>query len=526
MVKMNATSIGRILFGTIITAIFASPAWAQAGLGSKTIGFQIENLEDISRLIEVTAGRSLIIRTDEPIARQIVPEDAFMTVLTISPKEILISGRAPGSSQLILESEDGKALVFDVVVSLDLKQLEQALEKALPKADIGVSAIGETVLLTGNVPDSDMAETALGIAAMLTANIRNEMSVAAVQQVMLRVTIAEAARTAIRQLGINAFAVAEDVFLANQIGGINPVEISPIPGPVGLPLNMGFNQGAAGANNTFFFGLPRAQLEVFFLALRENDLLRILAEPTLIALSGQEASFLAGGEIPVPIPQDNNTLTFQYEEFGVQLLFRPTVMGNQKIRLDVAPEVSQLDFARGVTFAGFQIPAFSTRRTQTVVEMASGQTMALAGLLSEEIRGASAKLPGLGEIPILGTLFRSVNYQKQETELLILVTPELIEPLSPDQIAPLPGRGMLEPTDYELYLLGQLEGTEPDSPGPAASSSTAVEQEEPPTSAADSAESSSDEADPSETTIEGPWGVSSHEEAEETEKTDESDATE
>ena len=210
--------------------------------------------------------------------------------------------------------------------------------------------------------------------------------------------------------------------------------------------------------STIYFGLPRAQMEVFVQALAENGLLKVLAEPNLVATSGQTANFLAGGEFPIPVPQDLNTVTIEWKKFGVQLDFTPAVLPGQRIRLKVAPSVSELDFSTAVQFAGFVVPGLTERHAETTVEVGNGQTFVVAGLLSETARADSRRVPGLGDVPVLGSLFRSVEYRKNQTELMILVTPELVAPLDPQQVPPLPGEKMTDPNDFELYGLAQLQG--------------------------------------------------------------------
>jgi len=254
------------------------------------------------------------------------------------------------------------------------------------------------------------------------------------------------------------------MFAVNQLDQINPVNIG--GGPVGNIIQSGgipFATDQDGlvlqATPTLSVGFPRVQMQLFFQALRENTLLRVLAEPNLIALSGQEASFLAGGEFPVPIPQGiSGSVTIEFKEFGIRLSFTPTVIGRQMIRLKVSPEVSEPDFTTAVQFAGFVIPGLTQRKAETTIELASGTTIAMAGLLSESVRATSRKIPGLGDVPVLGALFSSVNFQKSLTELVILVTPELVSSMQPDQVAAVPGQFMQDPNDFELFGLGMLEG--------------------------------------------------------------------
>ena len=223
---------------------------------------------------------------------------------------------------------------------------------------------------------------------------------------------------------------------------------------------------------TLFTGFPDIDLEIFFQALAENQYLRLLAEPNLVAMSGEEANFLAGGEFPIPVVQGGSTsgvsVTIEYKEFGVRLRFRPTVLGDGTIRLKVAPEVSDLSETGAVEIQGFRVPSLLTRRAETTLEMKSGQSFALAGLMNQRDEGRSSRVPFLGELPILGALFRSVRYQTGDTELVVIAKATLVEPTSAAEPHPVPGVSHIEPRNWELYAGGKIEGagTEPGLPPP------------------------------------------------------------
>jgi pilus assembly protein CpaC len=277
--------------------------------------------------------------------------------------------------------------------------------------------------------------------------------VAGVQQVHVKVKVAEVSRTALRTLGVNALYTGSDFvggqFIGPEGGGpLNPVGI--IPSDT-IPISPGV---------TVFGAFLEQDFALFVQALAENQYLRILAEPDLVALSGEEASFLAGGEFPIPVVQGgivgNTAITIEYKEFGVRLRFRPTVLGDGTIRMYVAPEVSELSDIGAVVIQGFRVPAISTRRAETTLELKSGQTFGMAGLLRETASGRSSRIPGFGDIPILGALFRSVRYSRGETELVVLVTASLVEPMSSEP--PVPGQTHTEPNDWQFYGLGRLEG--------------------------------------------------------------------
>jgi Flp pilus assembly secretin CpaC len=311
-------------------------------------------------------------------------------------------------------------------------------------------------------------------------------SVAGVQQVQLRVRVAEVSRTAIRSLGINALWSGHhdnSFFGASTIGpdgggALNPINIGPpagaLAGPTGTPFTFNSNVNVSPLVTTFF-GFPRADLEFFLQALAENQYLRVLAEPTLVALSGEEASFLAGGEFPIPVVQGTTvggglSITIEYKEFGVRLKFRPTVLGDGTIRLHVAPEVSDLSDRGAVEIQGFRVPSIVTRRAETTLELNSGQSFSMAGLLDCTDQGRSSRVPGTGDVPVLGALFRSVRYVKGETELVVLVTASLVEPLSLASDPPLPGVLDCPPNDWELYAEGLTVGRKTASLSPYESS--------------------------------------------------------
>jgi pilus assembly protein CpaC len=287
----------------------------------------------------------------------------------------------------------------------------------------------------------------------------------------------------------------------NQIANINPVSIGAAPfGPVGGAhagaIPFAISGGGLTTNTDLTLGFPRVQLQIFFNAMRDNRLLRVLAEPNLAALSGQEASFLAGGEFPFQVPQSLGTTTIEWKNFGIQLRFTPTVIGRDMIRLRVAPEVSDLDFTNGISLNGVTVPALTSRRAETTIELPGGSTIAIAGLLSERVRGITQKMPGLGDVPVLGALFSSVSYQKDQTELVILVTPEIATCLGPDQVNPVPGQFMTDPDDFELMGLGMLEGKPAcEDTDPAGALQTKTPPRYPKCS-----------SPPEQMTLHGPWG--------------------
>jgi pilus assembly protein CpaC len=432
----------------------------------------------VPQRISLTVGKSTIVGSPEPIRRVSLAEPAIADAIVLTPRQIYVSGKAIGITNLTLWDEDNRVTaILDLEVSPDVSRLKEMLHKMLPdEKDISVIANNDHISLSGSVSSTANLSKVLAIAEPYApfgegkkAQIINLLTVAGVQQVMLEVRVAEMTRTLLRRLGINFNYVAD--------GGVNfglsllnsLTTVSSSPSFSGLPVAVG-NQ----INSVFRFTGLGATWTTFIDALQEEGLLKVLAEPTLITLSGKGANFLAGGEFPVPVPQagiaGTPIVTIQYKPYGVGLNFTPTVLSNNKINMEVAPEVSDLDYTNAIQIAGFVVPALTTRRVSTVVEMADGQSFAIAGLLRDNIRTTIDKFPLLGDIPILGALFRSTSYQKSETELIIIVTAHLAKPvdmtkqtLSTDQY--------IDPDDFEFYLLGTLEGRERKGPPRSASQS-------------------------------------------------------
>jgi len=425
-----------------------------------------------STLITMAKNESVAIDMKAKIDRAEVADPRIASVQLDRDDRLIITGNAFGNTQLRIFSS-GKQANFDVVVELNLTTLRGLITSISPQARVTARSVNGTVVLTGTVPDAATSERIGELAALFEGGkVQNQLNIAGVQQTNLRCVVAEVNKRATRALGVNwaigASDWSRDFFFANNVGNLNPTVFGSnglgnivAPNPAGQ-LTYNVAPTANGLNSNLTFGFPRAEFQMFVNALRENNLFRVLAEPNLTAISGQTASFLAGGEVPIPVTQGGavaGSITIEYKEFGVRLHFTPTVVGHQLIRLHILTEFS--DAVPGAAVVG-GLPAFSftTRRVESTVECGNGQTFAIAGLLSERVQAIASKLPGMGDIPVLGSLFQSVNYQKSNTELVILVTPELVQPLDPQQVGPTPGALMTHPDDFELFMLGALEGPE------------------------------------------------------------------
>jgi pilus assembly protein CpaC len=430
----------------------------------------IRDLEDHAEQIRIPLNHSILIETSRPSSRVQAVDPSVVFVQTVSPRQLLVTGTGTGSSQVLMWSEDGQQKIFQVRVEVDLVALNEALDVTDPLGDVEAVPLTGNIVLTGTASSTEMAERLMGVTELFMPSsglggvglIQNHMSVAGEQQVLLRVTVAEISRSAARQLGINGFLAGEnfrDAFVVSQVGGFNPSDFGALPfGDIRQNFNFGSLNGVPLSPTTpLSLGFPRVQMQVFIRALADNSLLRVLAEPNLVAISGETASFLVGGEFPIPVPQGIDQITIEFREFGARLNFTPVVRAGQRIRLHIAPEVSELDFASAVTIAGFSVPGLTQRRVESTVEVGNGQTLAIAGLLSDEVRGVASRIPGLGDVPVLGALFRSVEYRREITELVVLVTPEIVAPLNPDQVPPVPGEQFQDPNDFELYAMGLLE---------------------------------------------------------------------
>lgn len=375
----------------------------------------------------------------------------------ISDYEVLVTAKKPGNTQIIIWDIAQGSQTVDVSVTTDIEALRGQLKKILPEATIEANNVNGTIVLKGHVPNIRVAQQAVEVSKPYAENVLNFLEVAGGQQVMLQVRFAEVSRAASSQLGFNTFGTdGRSRFGFNNGPGGDPIGGLLAGSETSInPAVTVFGSGALG--NTAF--------EYFIQALRRNNLLRVLAEPNLITYSGEPASFLAGGEFPIPVPQTGSggatTITIEYKQFGVRLNFVPIVLGDGKVRLKVEPEVSDLDFTRSVAFQGFVIPSLTTRNLSTTVELSDGQTFAVAGLLSTRVTANKDVTPLLGDLPILGTLFRSTRYERNETELVVLVTPYLVDALNPGQVPALPGEVWRHPTESDLFINRDLGGPAP-----------------------------------------------------------------
>ena len=412
------------------------------------------------QILQLTSGKSIVLKSPERFSRVSIADPETAGYILLSPREIYINGKAAGATSLILWQNNHVSGIYEIQVEYDISRLKQKLHEMLPdEKGLRVFATHDSITLSGRISSATKLTQAIALAESYApkGKVNNLLQVGGVHQVMLEVRVAEMSRSLIKRLGINFNYVRGAEFGIGTLGGLTQL-VKPLDSTIGTGGPFGLFVSPA-VNATLRFQSGSTTWTGFIDALKDDGLVKILAEPTLIALSGQTANFLVGGEFPVPVPQGLGTVAIEFKPFGVGLSFSPTVLSENKINMKVAPTVSELDFTTAVRFEGFVVPGLSTRKTATVIELADGQSFAIAGLLRETIRDELSQYPVLGDIPILGALFRSRNFQKNETELVIIATPHLVKPLDMTK-QPLPTDFYIEPNDAELYLLGLMEGKE------------------------------------------------------------------
>jgi pilus assembly protein CpaC len=437
--------------------------------------------------LALNMGKSTMMRLPEPVLHRSVGNPDIVQAMLVGPDTLYIAGVDVGTTNMIIQGRSGACSVIDVTVSMDPAALRATLAAVLPdEKDIVVTAAADTIVLSGNVLDATVvvragelaaayvrrpvralqpgkeegagagAGAAAAPAASAAGGVRviNLLGVSAPQQVLLEVKIAEVSKTLLQKLE----------------GG---TKFNFSPGSWTATLLANFLTGTAGAG---IGGVKANGSQLGLDADKRDSLVRMLAEPNVMAISGQEGSFLAGGKFYIPVAQENNRITLEEKEFGIGLRFTPTVLGGGRINLRVAPEVSELSregigiSAGGLTGAAI-LPVVTTRRASTTVQLYDGQSFAIGGLIKNNLVGSLKALPGLGELPVLGALFRSTDYQQDRTELVFVVTARLVKPLAPDYS--LPTDALIPPTPAELLLHGKLEGTPAFAPVPASAGAPA-----------------------------------------------------
>jgi len=392
--------------------------------------------------LRVMVGKSLLINTTEKLKRVSVTDSTVASVQPITPTQILVHGKAPGEVSLLIWDELERSRSFDLRVDVDVSACAEEEHRVFPEEQITVTPSRAAIVLSGHVSTEDVAKRAGELASAYSPKVVNVLTFGPVgaQEVLLQVKFAEVDRSALTQMGVNFVSTGAGNTLGTvttgQFGGFGPQTLGP-PQPTTTSTAAGTTtttsvQTIDNVLNLFLF---RSDINfgAVIQALQTKNLLQILAEPNLIAVNGKEASFLAGGQFPFPIVQPGagfTAVTISFKEFGVRLQFTPVIMPNGNIHLKVAPEVSTLDFTDALTISGFTVPALSTRKAETEFELQDGQSFVIAGLMDNRVTDIYNKIPGLGDIPILGNFFRSKSVQKSNSELMVLCTVRRISPSS------------------------------------------------------------------------------------------------
>jgi pilus assembly protein CpaC len=404
--------------------------------------------------LSVPMNRAVVVESDTPFADLSIANPGIADISSLSDRSIYVLGKAPGRTTLTIIAPDGSLIAnVDVHVAPDIAEFKERLQQILPGERIEVRTANDGIVLSGVVSSTQKLDRALDLANRYAPDrVSNLMSVGGTQQVMLKVRFAEMNRSVSKGLqgGFTAlFNDGETIGIGG--GGTGILQGDPIrPG-----FSTGTNAGGIGVAAT----IGNTALEVLFSALETKGLARTLSEPNLVTLSGQQASFLAGGEYPIPVVDDEGGVTVEYKPFGVELTFTPRVVDGDIINLDLVAAVSGLDPSIVVSGGGgFNFNAFRRREAQTTVEMRDGESFAIAGLLEDDFQDEVTQLPWLGDIPVLGTLFRSADYQRDQSELVVIVTPHLVTPVRGEALA-LPTDRVRPPTEGEFFLFGRTAAT-------------------------------------------------------------------
>jgi len=441
------TKYQRIFLGTRVPLIMR-PAFAAflfgiclSGLPNSLVGQDLIQTT-AERVITISRGQTAILTRPDSITRMSIADEGIAYPAVIPPNQVLINATGIGSTSLILWGRTGPARMYTVEVTADIASLQRQVDELFPGAGLSVTSTGTSVVLSGEVRDGTVVQRALELAAAQGIPVVNNVVAPPPNQILLHVEFAEVARSAIREVGGDLIRLLNPSNIGDAFGSDDTHEIEAL---------------SEGFVNIMIEG-DGARLDAVIRALKNTGEFRSLAQPNLVTREGEEASFLAGGEFPFPSIQGGGAqgaVAIQWREFGIKLDFTPTITNSGNIRLRVAPEVSSLDFANGLTIQGFNIPSLLSRKVETDVELRPGQTLAIGGLLDNKLLTDVDKIPILGDIPILGFFFRSEAARHERTELLVLVTPHILDPNNLP--APALPTGDPEDWDWDGYIRSWME---------------------------------------------------------------------
>lgn len=405
----------------------------------------IYKVMSVQQRLEMTVNASRRLEMDQKIPEAQVNNPDIVDLTPLAPNVVQVSAKNPGVTQVNLWGEDKQIYTIDVIVYRDVRELELLLESQFPNAKLKVVPVGNGVMISGYVDQPEQVSLITRIAEEYYPKVIPAMTVSGVHQILLHVRVMEVSRTKLRSLGFDFAQFSGDNYVVSSVSGL----LSAFGGGVATSGQETFSFGVVDGSSAFFGVLE---------AMRQDQLMKILAEPTLVTVSGRPAFFQVGGEFPILVPQSLGTVSIEYKKFGTQVDFVPIVLGNGRIRLEVRPRVSEIDNTRSVTLDSTTVPGLRTREVDTGVELNAGQTLAIAGLVQTRVESENKGLPWASEVPYLGALFRRVRHYNNEIELLILVTPELVEAMDVHEV-PLcgPGSRTTDPNDWDLFMRGHLE---------------------------------------------------------------------
>lgn len=477
----NISIISKLLSAGVIACVaggLSTAAMAGAGVPEDTakapqkrMDVSIRSSADTSRNILLPLNKAAIINLPMDARDVLVANPTIVDAIVRTSRQVYLLGLASGETNAFFFDEHGNQILnLEISVERDVTRLQDMLDAQFPGSKISVTNFGPHVVLSGQVDSASASANAVDIAARFAggpANVVNTMTLHGQEQVMVKVKIAELNRSVIKQLGVDwaaiaakgefaAGAVLQNAFNVNgsNLSGLSPFLINPNDVEENLLSTLGYQSNNLG-------------LEAALQALERQSLVRILAEPTLTAISGETATFLAGGEFPIPVGGGDGEVTIAFKRFGVALAFTPIVLGQDRISLKISTEVSDISNQNSVVLQEVAVPSLTVRRAETTVEMQSGGSMAIAGLINQSTRSAAEGLPGVKDVPVLGALFKSNDFINNESELVIVVTPYFVEPTHESQLAA-PTDGFAPASDFDAYLMGRLHavyGSE-DTPKP------------------------------------------------------------
>lgn len=460
--KMNVTMLRTLRVFAVLAALFAGDVMTSHAAQAKS---------------EVTAqsglyipdGRSELVNLSADVSEVLIADPEIADVHVVGTKRIVFIGKKVGiTNAKMFDNKKNLIRQIDITVGYDLPNIRKALHSFLPSERIGVEPVNVNIALTGEVSDAATAKKALDIVNQFIAkanspvnnelpSVLNLMKISTGQQVMLRVRVGEIQRTALKQLGMNlsVYKTGAVSILGGSIGGVDAVTDLTAAGKLN-PITV--NSSATGILGSFFDVGRNTHVGAVLEAMEKQGLFKLLAEPNLVAISGEKAEFLAGGQFPIPVAQSGGTSTVntvQFKDYGVAVQFIPYVLAENKIRIAVSPEVSEIDTTQSTTANGVTVPGLTTRRAKTTVELAPGESFMIAGLMNDRMNSSISQVPGAAEIPIIGALLRSTSYQRNETELVIAVTPYIVDPLKSSDVK-LPTDNFRPASVMEQFFYGAL----------------------------------------------------------------------